>query len=116
MQNTCFAKDVAVRFTLDGWITTNEVGGRYVCGLPEPFPSGGRDGGRFGCASYGIDAREHPPQTWDRFSFSIQLEDFERKPAEKTLEVLVRYTVHGVGEWCLHTSHARTLWSPELWR
>lgn len=86
-----FAKDVAVRFTLDDWQTTSEVSCKHVTSmpsLPPPFPHPHTEGDRAAVNS-----------TWDRFSFIIKLEDFERKLQEKTMWFVVRYTCAGVGEW-----------------
>ncbi|KAJ7239792.1 hypothetical protein B0H12DRAFT_77955 [Mycena haematopus] len=77
-RNAAFEKHVFVRFTLDGWCTTSEVGARYVGGAASPFR----------LASYGdrIEQEgqgekheaedEEPGPGWDRFAFSIRLTDY----------------------------------------
>ncbi|EJD03811.1 uncharacterized protein FOMMEDRAFT_27679 [Fomitiporia mediterranea MF3/22] len=91
VRNIAFAKEVAVRFTLDDWQTTSEVLCKHVISLPSlppPFPHPHTEGDR-----------AVPVTPWDRFSFIINLEDFERKLHEKTMWFVVRYTCPGVGEW-----------------
>ena len=86
-----FTKEVAVRFTLDNWHTTSEVACKHVTSLPSlppPFPNPHTEGDKAVINS-----------TWDRFSFLINLEDYERKLHEKTMWFVARYTVPGVGEW-----------------
>ncbi|KAJ7045195.1 hypothetical protein C8F04DRAFT_1228235 [Mycena alexandri] len=75
-RNAAFEKHVYVRFTLDGWCTTSEVGGRYVgsvgC-LPAADANSSldtRDGGS------GEQGREEPGPGWDRFAFSVRLTDY----------------------------------------
>ena len=80
-----------MRFTLDDWRTTSEVICKYVASLPSlppPFPTPHTHGDQVG-----------PSSTWDRFSFTINLEDFERKLHEKTMFVVARFSSPGVGEW-----------------
>ncbi|KAL5495117.1 hypothetical protein ACEPAI_579 [Sanghuangporus weigelae] len=91
VRNLAFTKDVAVRFTLDNWHTTSEVACKHVISLPSlppPFPHPHTEGD--------LAAGKN---TWDRFSFIIKLEDFERKLQEKTMWFVVRYTAPGTGEW-----------------
>ncbi|KAJ7292596.1 hypothetical protein C8J57DRAFT_2118 [Mycena rebaudengoi] len=77
-RNCAFEKKVFVRFTLDGWDTTSEVGGRYVESL-------GADAGvdavsAAAAGAGGVSAREAgeegPGPGWDRFAFSIRLTDY----------------------------------------
>lgn len=84
---------MAVRFTLDNWQTTSEVICKHVVSLPSlprPFPSPN---------TFGDHVANVLSNTWDRFSFVIRLEDFERKLHEKTMWFVVRYTAPGIGEW-----------------
>ncbi|KAL1740974.1 putative phosphatase regulatory subunit-domain-containing protein [Schizophyllum fasciatum] len=69
VRNVAFQKDVALRFTMDGWFTTSEVAARYAGGAPD------------GC---------------DRFTFSIPLAGSRD---ERLLECVARFTSQGVGEW-----------------
>lgn len=89
VKNVAFEKAVALRFTLDNWQTTSEVVCRHVCtlpSLPSPFPPE-----RVSVGS--------PQLTWDRFSFTVRLEDVERKLAERTIFFVARFSAAGVGEW-----------------
>ncbi|KAK7675859.1 hypothetical protein QCA50_021206 [Cerrena zonata] len=73
VQNIAFEKWVAVRFTFDWWQTTSEVTARYVESIP---------GGVF-----------------DRFAFSIRLNDMLKRIEDKTLFLAVRYTAAGRELW-----------------
>lgn len=73
VRNIAFEKWVAVRFTCDWWQTTSEVTARYVESLP---------GGVF-----------------DRFQFSIRLNDMIGRINEKTMFLAVRYTSGGREMW-----------------
>ncbi|PCH34353.1 hypothetical protein WOLCODRAFT_87441 [Wolfiporia cocos MD-104 SS10] len=95
-RNVAFEKHVAVRFTLDDWQTTSEVTARYVVSLPSlppPFPQPTRTLGDV------VAFAEEGKSGWDRFSFTIRLEDYEYKLVERTLFLAVRYTPVGVGEF-----------------
>lgn len=72
VRNIAFVKIVAVRFTFDSWQTTSEVTAHYV----ESF--------------------DHH---YDRFSFSIRLNDLLPKMEGKTLVMAVRYNVAGQEFW-----------------
>ena len=66
VRNIHFEKSVVVRFTLDDWQTTSEVGCRHVVslpGLPPPFP---RPRATLGDVAGAIAEAEE--MTWDRFS------------------------------------------------
>ncbi|KAL1734087.1 putative phosphatase regulatory subunit-domain-containing protein [Schizophyllum commune] len=69
VRNVAFQKDVALRFTMDGWTTTSEVAARYASSTPD-----GRD----------------------RFNFTIPLAGSRD---ERLMECVARYTSQGVGEW-----------------
>ncbi|TDL28106.1 hypothetical protein BD410DRAFT_344783 [Rickenella mellea] len=96
VRNIAFAKEVAVRFTLDDWQTTSEVTCKHVASLPSlppPFREPSTPGDLAAVGSL------KKPDAWDRFSFLVKLEDFGRKLTERTLYLVVRYTVPGVGDW-----------------
>ncbi|CAL1703225.1 unnamed protein product [Somion occarium] len=73
VRNIAFEKWIAVRFTFDWWQTTSEVTAKYIESLP---------GGIF-----------------DRFGFSIRLNDMLKRIEEKTLFLAVRYSVVGREIW-----------------
>ncbi|KAJ7603617.1 hypothetical protein DFH06DRAFT_1350075 [Mycena polygramma] len=93
-RNAAFEKHVFVRFTLDGWCTTSEVGARWVGAASagdSPFgagwgsnssPShlnGEQVGGKQGGGEQGgkeQGGKEEPGPGWDRFAFSIRLTDY----------------------------------------
>ncbi|WWC65672.1 uncharacterized protein I303_108293 [Kwoniella dejecticola CBS 10117] len=78
VRNVAFQKWVAVRFTLDHWQTVSEVSGTHVCHIP--------------AATTGDEG-------WDRFSFSIKLEDYKRKLDERQLMLCVHFSVDGQDWW-----------------
>ncbi|KAI0652607.1 hypothetical protein C8Q79DRAFT_997602 [Trametes meyenii] len=105
VRNLSFEKAVAVRFTLDDWQTTSEVLCKHVVslpGLPPPFPRARTMGDVAGHiatsqAEEEKDAASGP--TWDRFSFTIRLEDYETKLSDRTLFLVVRYNPGSGGEF-----------------
>ncbi|KAI8981346.1 hypothetical protein BD414DRAFT_387468, partial [Trametes punicea] len=105
VRNLAFEKTVAVRFTLDDWQTTSEVLCKHVVslpGLPPPFPRARTMGDVAGTIASGQTAEEEKEPSgpaWDRFSFTIRLEDYEAKLAERTLYLVVRYNPGCGGEW-----------------
>ncbi|PIL31271.1 hypothetical protein GSI_05969 [Ganoderma sinense ZZ0214-1] len=106
VRNIAFEKVVAVRFTLDDWQTTSEVMCKHVVslpGLPPPFPRPRTLGDVAGNIATGQpaedDHKEGSGLAWDRFSFTIRLEDYESKLSERTLFLVVRYNPGGGGEW-----------------
>ncbi|OSD00901.1 carbohydrate-binding module family 21 protein [Trametes coccinea BRFM310] len=105
VRNLSFEKTVAVRFTLDDWQTTSEVLCKHVVslpGLPPPFPRARTMGDIAATLASGQPAEEEKETTgptWDRFSFTIRLEDYEAKLAERTLFLVVRYNPGCGGEW-----------------
>ncbi|KAI0756242.1 hypothetical protein C8Q80DRAFT_1264325 [Daedaleopsis nitida] len=105
VRNLSFEKTVAVRFTLDEWQTTSEVMCKHVVslpGLPPPFPRArtmGDVAGNIATGAPGEDEKEIAGPSWDRFSFTIRLEDYEVKLAERTLFLVVRYNPGCGGEW-----------------
>ncbi|KAI1790957.1 hypothetical protein LXA43DRAFT_457255 [Ganoderma leucocontextum] len=106
VRNIAFEKVIAVRFTLDEWQTTSEVMCKHVVslpGLPPPFPRPRTLGDVAGNIATGQPAEDDHKEglgpTWDRFSFTIRLEDYEAKLSERTLFLVVRYNPGGGGEW-----------------
>lgn len=85
VRNLAYEKMVAVRFTLDDWQTTSEVSARHLTSL-HAFP-----------LSYLVPNSQpvHPtaPQ-WDRFGFTIRLEDYAANLAKRTLFLVARYIAH----------------------
>ncbi|TCD63497.1 hypothetical protein EIP91_005330, partial [Steccherinum ochraceum] len=94
VRNLAFEKNVAVRFTLDEWQTTSEhekreegvdsVAGRIVSGRA---------------------VEEESVASWDRFSFTIRLEDYETKLSDRTLWLVARFNCP-TGEWWDNNSAA----------
>jgi len=72
VKNLAYAKWIAVRFTFDSWQTTSEVTGKYLESLSPEF---------------------------DRFGFTIRLNDLLARIEGKTLIVAVRYSVEGKEIW-----------------
>ncbi|KAI0354710.1 hypothetical protein OH77DRAFT_1425817 [Trametes cingulata] len=105
VRNLSFEKTVAVRFTLDDWQTTSEVLCKHVVslpGLPPPFPRARTMGDVAAHIATGQTAEEEKEPSgpaWDRFSFTIRLEDYEAKLAERTLYLVVRYNPGSGGEF-----------------
>ncbi|KAI0789543.1 hypothetical protein C8Q75DRAFT_807169 [Abortiporus biennis] len=121
VKNLAYEKNVAVRFTLDDWQTTSEVTCRHVVslpGLPPPFPRPkkvvtvkknveGKEGDEVkeGEDKVVEEEKEDPNQPqWDRFSFTIRLEDYEPKLADRTLWLVARFSCppswnSAGGEW-----------------
>ncbi|KAJ7135310.1 hypothetical protein C8R46DRAFT_648519 [Mycena filopes] len=80
-RNAAFEKHVFVRFTLDGWCTTSEVGGRYVESLAS-FPTASSPTTTVTPTQpqEGSKEQEAPGPNWDRFAFSIRLTDYAGAP------------------------------------
>lgn len=72
VRNIAYSKIIAVRFTLDNWQTTSEVAGKYHESLTKEF---------------------------DRFTFSIRLNDLLSRIETKQLFLAVRYSVAGKEFW-----------------
>ncbi|TDL20155.1 hypothetical protein BD410DRAFT_382936 [Rickenella mellea] len=105
VRNLAFEKRVAVRFTLDGWQTTSEVGAKWggACrfdgsSLSSPSPSSSSShGSGGGIGSHGGDG---DGGQFDRFEFSIRLGDMLLgKLQDKTLVLAVRYVCAGREMW-----------------
>lgn len=100
VRNIAFEKQVALRFTLDGWQTTSEVSCKHVnslSGLPPPFPRSRTVGDAIGQLASGETCSQE--FQWDRFSFVLPLELYEQKLTEHSLVFVGRFTAPGVGEW-----------------
>ncbi|KAI0694456.1 hypothetical protein BC835DRAFT_1010220 [Cytidiella melzeri] len=98
VRNLAFEKHVAVRFTLDDWQTTSEVLCKHVVslpGLPPPFPRQQKSvrtvGDVAASLASGEESKEEDGPSWDRFSFTIRLEDYESKLADRTIYLVARY-------------------------
>ncbi len=72
VRNLAFSKWIAVRFTFDAWQTTSEVTGKYL---------------------------DSPSPEFDRFSFSIRLNDLLARIESKTLLLAVKYSIEGREMW-----------------
>lgn len=81
VRNVSFGKTVVVRYTTDNWETASEILATYSASLPPGIVPGGGDA------------------PWDKFTFTIKLDDIERNLPNRTLFCVVRYEAHGVGEW-----------------
>ncbi|KAL1413192.1 hypothetical protein Q8F55_000943 [Vanrija albida] len=81
-RNVAFQKFIAVRFTLDHWQTVSEVAGTHIVHIPS-----GTTG----------------DEGWDRFGFTVRLDDFKRKIEERSLELCVRYNCDGHEWWDSNT-------------
>ncbi|KAG9098345.1 hypothetical protein FS749_004021 [Ceratobasidium sp. UAMH 11750] len=81
VRNVAFGKSVVVRYTTDNWETASEIMAAYSASLPPGIYPGAGDA------------------SWDKFTFTIKLDDIERSLPNRTLFCVVRYDAHGVGEW-----------------
>ena len=92
VRNLAFEKHVAIRFTLDDWQTISEVGAHYVDSLPLA-PSH-----VLLSPSTSSPADPSPPEGrgWDRFTFTIRLEDYAHSLSARTLWLAARYRVASV--------------------
>ncbi|CAE6364020.1 unnamed protein product [Rhizoctonia solani] len=81
VRNVAFAKTVVVRYTTDHWETASEINASYNSSLPPGIVPGSID------------------TPWDKFTFTIKLDDIERSLPDRTLFCVVKYDAHGVGEW-----------------
>lgn len=103
VENVSFGKSVFVRFTLDEWQTTSEVGATYVGSLPVQSSSISAHA-RSQSEPY-LSARSRSPspgpgkpapRQWDRFSFSINLSSV-RHLHTRRLFLVVRYNPQSWG-------------------
>ncbi|TDL28294.1 hypothetical protein BD410DRAFT_834419 [Rickenella mellea] len=103
VRNLAFEKRVAVRFTLDGWQTTSEVGAKWAeaCRWDgtalSPSSGGGGSGNGNG---NGNGSGSGSGEQFDRFEFSIRVGDMLLgKLQDKTLVLAVRYVCAGREMW-----------------
>ncbi|KZT02051.1 carbohydrate-binding module family 21 protein [Laetiporus sulphureus 93-53] len=103
VRNITFEKRVVVRFTLDDWQTTSEVTCKHVVSLPSlppPFPQARTMGDVAGSIAHGdVPKVDNAKSSWDRFSFTIRLEDYEHKLCDRTLYLVARYSPGCGGEF-----------------
>ena len=93
VRNVAYEKQVALRFTLDDWQTTSEVLARHVSSLSDlPLALAPRTPGDT------VGALASSPHSWDRFAFTIRLEDYAHKLNERVLWIVARFTTPA-GEW-----------------
>ncbi|KAK0185126.1 putative phosphatase regulatory subunit-domain-containing protein [Armillaria mellea] len=95
VRNISYEKQVYVRFTLDDWQTTSEVAARYQTSLPS-LPIFSKKNLTVGDLAAGVAARG--PAVWDRFEYSIKLEDYASNLIDRTIFLVARYSAGG-GEW-----------------
>ncbi|KAI5120162.1 hypothetical protein M0805_003649 [Coniferiporia weirii] len=105
VKNIAFEKNIAVRFTFDGWQTTSEVLARWAESCPSPavgmMPSADQGPAQMSFCGSAVDGAkvEASPPSYDRFIFSIRLADILLRIDEKTLVLAVRYRVAGREIW-----------------
>lgn len=112
VENVSFGKSVYIRFTLDDWQTTSEVGANWVCSLPALAPAGSSSAPTSLGFSHGRDRSKSEPalssmgssgsepvkgRQFDRFSFSINLSSI-RSLHTRRLFAVVRFQPHGWNE------------------
>ena len=92
VRNITFEKHVAVRFTLDDWQTVSEVSARHIASVPSLPPALAPR--TIGDAVGAIAKKD----MWDRFVFTIKLEDYAFKLHERVLWLVARFRA-GSSEW-----------------
>ncbi|KAI9569385.1 carbohydrate-binding module family 21 protein [Boletus coccyginus] len=92
VRNLAFEKHVAIRFTLDDWQTVSEVGAHYVDSLSHP-PSQVLSS-RSPCTQE--DTTPQSGRGWDRFTFTIRLEDYAHSLSTRTLWLVARYHTNSI--------------------
>ncbi|KAJ3968285.1 putative phosphatase regulatory subunit-domain-containing protein [Lentinula raphanica] len=86
VRNLTYQKDVAVRFTVDDWSTVSEIKANWVANFPSPFVS--------------QRSSVNDTDSWDRFTFSINLSDYTLASLpSKIIYFVGRYTVPGGEFW-----------------
>ncbi|KAK0224701.1 putative phosphatase regulatory subunit-domain-containing protein [Armillaria nabsnona] len=95
VRNISYEKQVYVRFTLDDWQTTSEVAARYQTSLPS-LPVLSKKNLTVGDVAAGVAAGG--PAVWDRFEYTIKLEDYSSTLIDRTIFLVLRYSAGG-GEW-----------------
>lgn len=97
VRNIAYEKQVAVRFTLDDWQTTSEVSARHVTSLhalPATFPALSQSL-TYGDVAQAVSSTSAAgasgvPQ-WDRFGFTIKLEDYAANLSKRKMYLVARY-------------------------
>ncbi|KAK0466002.1 putative phosphatase regulatory subunit-domain-containing protein [Desarmillaria tabescens] len=95
VRNISYEKLVYVRFTLDDWQTTSEVAARYQTSLPS-LPVLFKKNLTVGDVAAGVATGGQG--AWDRFEYTIKLEDYASTLIDRTIFLVVRYSAGG-GEW-----------------
>jgi len=95
VRNIAFEKLVGVRFTLDDWTTVSEVLAVYSGPVGATETLAGTNQGK----TVGDLIGSSIASGWDRFNFSIRLEDYEAYLWQRTLFLVVRYSASSVGEF-----------------
>ena len=95
VRNITFEKHVGVRFTLDDWTTVSEVLATYSGPVAAMETLAGASHGKTVGDLIGPSAAS----SWDRFNFSIKLEDYEAYLWQRTLFIVIRYSAPGAGEF-----------------
>ncbi|KAG5643304.1 hypothetical protein DXG03_001231 [Asterophora parasitica] len=99
VRNLAYVKHVAVRFTLDEWDTTSEVTAHYAASLtalPKAIynPGSGLHEHHSSSPSSSDtddDKDKDKPPAWDRFAFTIRLDDYAPSLAARTLWLVARF-------------------------
>ncbi|KAF8553951.1 hypothetical protein OG21DRAFT_1509481 [Imleria badia] len=89
VRNLAFEKHVAIRFTVDDWRTVSEVTAHYVDSLSRLPPK------ILSSSSPSTPADTSPcrGRGWDRFIFTIRLEDYAHALTTRTLWLAARYRI-----------------------
>ncbi|KAG6860630.1 hypothetical protein C0995_009219, partial [Termitomyces sp. Mi166 len=91
VRNLAYEKTVAVRFTLDDWDTTSEVLAHYAASLPALPPALYVPGSGLSTTTTTTSSTVEQGGAWDRFAFSIRLDDYAPSLAQRTLWLVARY-------------------------
>ncbi|KAK0227887.1 putative phosphatase regulatory subunit-domain-containing protein [Armillaria fumosa] len=95
VRNISYEKQVYVRFTLDDWQTTSEVAARYRTSLSS-LPVLSKKNPTVGDLAASVAAVG--PAVWDRFEYTIKLNDYASSLIDRTVFLVARYSAGG-GEW-----------------
>ncbi|KAK0227885.1 putative phosphatase regulatory subunit-domain-containing protein [Armillaria fumosa] len=95
VRNISYEKQVYVRFTLDDWQTTSEVAARYQTSLSS-LPILSNKNITVGDLAASVAAVG--PAVWDRFEYTIKLNDYASSLIDRTVFLVARYSAGG-GEW-----------------
>ncbi|KAJ3730086.1 putative phosphatase regulatory subunit-domain-containing protein [Lentinula guzmanii] len=86
VRNLAFHKDVAVRFTADDWSTVSEIKASWTANFPSPFLA--------------QRSSIKDTDTWDRFTFSLNLSDYTLASLpSKVIYFVGRYNTPGGEYW-----------------